>query len=106
MATASFAGRNAGTVANLLEEPIVGHAGSGITNRFAPAGHPGHTRFLAAVPDRKRSALVARLLEGELRRYQERLEGACRAANRDASLAAETEEWQAFDDPLPRVAEP
>ena len=63
-------------------------------------------RFLAAVPDRKRSALVARLLEDELRRYEERLERACRAANRDEVLAAENDEWQAFDDPLPRVAEP
>ena len=63
-------------------------------------------RFLAAVPDRKRSALVARLLEEELQRYEEDLARACRAANRDELLAAETEEWQAFDDPLPRVAQP
>jgi hypothetical protein len=63
-------------------------------------------RFLAAVPDRRRSALVARLLQDELRRYEERLASACRAANRDEALAGETEEWQAFDDPLPRVAEP
>ena len=63
-------------------------------------------RFLAAVPDRRRSALVARLLEEELRRYEERLERACRAANRDAALAEDAGEWQAFDDVLPRVAEP
>jgi hypothetical protein len=63
-------------------------------------------RFLAAVPDRKRSALVARLLEAELQRYERRLAEACRAANGDEALADETAEWQAFDDPLPRVAEP
>lgn len=63
-------------------------------------------RFLAAIPDRKRSALVARLLEEELRRYEQDLERACRAANQDEVLAAETAEWQSFDDTLPRVAEP
>jgi len=63
-------------------------------------------RFLAAIPDRKRSAIVARLLEEELRRHEKQLEQACRAANQDAALATETTEWQAFDDPLPRVAEP
>jgi hypothetical protein len=63
-------------------------------------------RFFAAGPDRKRSALVARLLAAELQRYERRLEEACRAANADEALAVETAEWQTFDDPLPRVAEP
>jgi hypothetical protein len=54
-------------------------------------------RFLAAVPDGQRSALVARLLAAERQRCEQRLEDACRAANSDEALAAETAEWQAFD---------
>ncbi len=56
-------------------------------------------RFLAVVPRRHRSATVARLLEQELSRHEDRLESACLAANADPALAAEVEEWQAFDDP-------
>jgi metal-responsive CopG/Arc/MetJ family transcriptional regulator len=63
-------------------------------------------RFLAAVGNRQRSRLVARLLEEELGRRESDLERACRAANRDSALADETEEWQQIDDPLPKVAEP
>ncbi len=62
-------------------------------------------RFLAAIPDRKRSALVARLLEDELCRHEKELEQACRAANHDRALVTESTEWQAFDDALPKVAE-
>jgi hypothetical protein len=62
-------------------------------------------RFLAAVPGRKRSAVVARLLEDELRRHEQDLERACRAANRDKELASETSEWQGIDEALPRVAD-
>lgn len=61
-------------------------------------------RFLATVPSRQRSSVVARLIEDELRRHEQRLEGACLAANEDASLEAEIDEWQAFDD-RPRVSE-
>jgi hypothetical protein len=62
-------------------------------------------RFMASVPDRKRSALVARLLEDELRKHEKALERACCAANDDSVLTAEIDEWQALDDPLPKVAE-
>jgi len=61
-------------------------------------------RFLAAVPNRQRSAVVARLIEEELARHQRRLEDACLAANADTALEAEIGEWQAFDD-VPRVSE-
>ena len=62
-------------------------------------------RFLAAVPVRQRSALVARLLEAEFKKHERELERACRAANDDAALAADVEGWQACDDPKPRFAE-
>ncbi len=57
-------------------------------------------RFLAAVPSRKRSATVAHLLEQELARREAPLEAACQAANADAALEAEVEEWQGFEDAL------
>jgi hypothetical protein len=63
-------------------------------------------RFLAAVPSRKRSATVARLLTRELALEEKRLEEACMAANRDVALSAEVREWQAFDDNLPERAKP
>jgi hypothetical protein len=47
---------------------------------------------------------VARLIEAELRRHEQRLEAACLAANDDLVLDAEIDEWQAFDD-APRVSE-
>jgi metal-responsive CopG/Arc/MetJ family transcriptional regulator len=55
-------------------------------------------RFLSAVPSRRRSATVARLLEEELARRAKGLEQACLAANADQALNAEILEWQAFDD--------
>ncbi|MDD2455913.1 MAG: hypothetical protein PHG96_10770 [Kiritimatiellae bacterium] len=42
--------------------------------------------------------MVARLLEQALAEREESLAASCRAANRDAALAKETDEWQAFDD--------
>lgn len=57
-------------------------------------------RFLVAIPSRERSATVARLLEQELAQREQVLEAACLAANADTTLAAEIEEWQAFDDEL------
>ena len=61
---------------------------------------PDHlaARFLAAVPSRRRSATVAKLLERELATHESQLERACHAANADTPLAAEIEEWQSFDD--------
>ena len=61
-------------------------------------------RFLATVPSRQRSSVVARLIEDELRRHEQRLERACLAANEDVALEADIDEWQAFDD-APRVSE-
>jgi metal-responsive CopG/Arc/MetJ family transcriptional regulator len=57
-------------------------------------------RFLALIPSRQRSAIVARLLEQELRQREQDLEAACLAANADVALAVEIEEWQEFDDDL------
>lgn len=61
---------------------------------------PDHlaARFLAAMPSRRRSVTVAKLLERELATHESQLERACHAANADAALAAEIEEWQSFDD--------
>jgi hypothetical protein len=55
-------------------------------------------RFQAAVPARQRSRLVARLLEQSLAEHEDALAAVCRQANRDAILAKEIDEWQAFDD--------
>lgn len=55
-------------------------------------------RFQVAVPPRQRSKLVAQLLEQLLAKREDSLASACRAANRDAALAKETDDWQAFDD--------
>ena len=59
---------------------------------------PTAHRFRAAVPPRRRSRLVTRLIEEELAKRDDALAAACRAANSDAALAREVEEWQAFDD--------
>jgi hypothetical protein len=58
-------------------------------------------RFQAAVPPRRRSSTVARLLELELVKRESELAKACEAANADCRLAEEIDEWQAFDDVLP-----
>jgi hypothetical protein len=58
-------------------------------------------RFQAAVPPRRRSSTVARLLEAELVKREGELAKACAAANADCRLAEEIDEWQAFDDALP-----
>lgn len=65
---------------------------------------PLAAKFLALVPNRERSATVARLLERELARRERELEDACRAANADGVLAEEVAEWQSFDDPVPEKA--
>jgi hypothetical protein len=57
-------------------------------------------RFIAAVPSRRRSATIVRLIERDLKSREAALEKACRAANADRKLAAEVEEWQSFDDRL------
>jgi metal-responsive CopG/Arc/MetJ family transcriptional regulator len=58
-------------------------------------------RFQAAVPSRRRSSTVARLLEVELTKRESELAKACAAANADFCLAEEIDAWQAFDDVLP-----
>ena len=57
-------------------------------------------RFQAAVPPRRRSSTVARLLEAELAMRERELEKACAAANADSRLGEEIDDWQAFDDVL------
>jgi hypothetical protein len=53
-------------------------------------------KFVSAIPARRRSSTVARLLRAELRRRE--LTGACLAANRDAKLNREIAEWQSVDE--------
>ena len=55
-------------------------------------------RFQVAVPPRKRSSLVTRLLEQALSAHDDALAAACRAANRDKALEGEVDAWQAFED--------
>ncbi len=61
-------------------------------------------KLLVQVPDRERSATVARLLERELARRERELEEACQAANADSVLAEEVAEWQSFGDAVPEGA--
>jgi hypothetical protein len=49
---------------------------------------------------------AARLLAEELARHERRLADACHAANADAALETEIEEWQAFDDPVSETDRP
>lgn len=61
---------------------------------------PDHVaaRFQAAVPPRQRSRLVTSLLENVIEKREDALVAACRAANKDAALEKEIDEWQSFDD--------
>ena len=63
---------------------------------------PDHlaSRFFALISSRERSATIARLLEQELAQREHALEEACLAANADAALGAEINEWQAFEDDI------
>jgi len=56
------------------------------------------SRFHVAVPPRHRSKLIARLLSETLAKREDSLAAACRAANRDAALVKEVDEWQSYDD--------
>jgi metal-responsive CopG/Arc/MetJ family transcriptional regulator len=56
------------------------------------------SRFLALVPNRERSATIARLLEQELAQRESALEQACLAANANQELANEIEVWQGVND--------
>jgi hypothetical protein len=85
-------------VAELYEEEFILHT-SGMRITVSLPDALGH-RFLASVPSQQRSATLARLVEEELARRAADLEKACLAANADAALEAEIEEWQAFDTPL------
>lgn len=55
-------------------------------------------KFQSVVPPRQRSRVVSALLRRELKRKEDALEAACKAANRDRALQKEIEEWQAFED--------
>lgn len=59
---------------------------------------PVAKRFQSAIPARHRSRLVTRLIEDELKREEDALANACQAANQDAALATEVDEWQSFED--------
>ncbi|MDX8390799.1 MAG: hypothetical protein R8M38_09955 [Mariprofundaceae bacterium] len=57
-------------------------------------------QFQAFVPARKRSRLVTKLIERELKKHEDKLASACHAANKDKYLEREIKEWQEFDDSL------
>lgn len=59
---------------------------------------PVARKLRALVPSRRRSRLVTRLIEEEIRRRENALAEACRAANRDKPLEREIDEWQSFED--------
>jgi len=55
-------------------------------------------RFRSAIPPRKRSGVVVRLIERELAQRDKTLAAACIAANQDEPLQKEIDEWQSFND--------
>ncbi len=57
-------------------------------------------RFQAAIPARRRSRLITRLIEKELASRDNALAAACIAANEDDALEHEIDEWQSFDDEI------
>jgi len=57
-------------------------------------------RFRSAIPPRKRSGVIVRLIERELENRNKALASACVAANKDECLEKEIDEWQSFDDTL------
>jgi metal-responsive CopG/Arc/MetJ family transcriptional regulator len=59
---------------------------------------PVARKFRTAVPARKRSQLVTRLIEAELAREESHLANACLEANADGCLNGEIDEWQAFEE--------
>jgi hypothetical protein len=61
-------------------------------------------KFFSTTSARRRSSTVARLLRSELRRRE--LTAACLAANRDAKLNRDIEDWQSFDEPVIETVEP
>jgi len=60
-------------------------------------------RFAALVPEGKRSAVIATLIESEIFQREQALARACDAANADAELAAIETDFQRLED---TVAEP
>lgn len=60
-------------------------------------------RFAALVPEGKRSAVIAKLIEDEASRRERGLAQACDAANRDANLAALEADFQALEDTVSEV---
>ncbi len=57
-------------------------------------------RFQAAIPARRRSRLITRLIEKELASRDDALAAACIAANEDDALESDIDEWQSFDDEI------
>ncbi len=58
---------------------------------------------LLTVPNHKLSTLVTRLLEQEVSEHDSMLAAACHAANHDRALEREIDQWQSFDNGIPRV---
>lgn len=52
-----------------------------------------YTRMMAAIPQRQRSKVIARLLEGEIKKREQELYLAALAVEQDEELKAEMEEW-------------
>jgi metal-responsive CopG/Arc/MetJ family transcriptional regulator len=57
-------------------------------------------RFYSMVPSRRRSRIIAGLIEKEIKQREALLENACLAANADEMLQRDIEDWQSFEDPL------
>ena len=55
-------------------------------------------QFRSKIPQRKRSHLIARLIEHELEKRNNTLVATCHAANQEEILQKELDEWQSFDD--------
>jgi hypothetical protein len=60
-------------------------------------------KLFSTTPAQGRSSNVARLPRAELRRRE--LTAACLAANRDAKLKRDIEDWQSFDEPVVETVE-
>lgn len=52
-----------------------------------------YTRMAATIPQRQRSAVIAKLLEGEVHRREQELYHAALAVEQDEELNAEMKDW-------------
>lgn len=57
-------------------------------------------KFQSTVPPRRRSRLISKLLNDELKKREKLLEKACISANNDTALNQDIDEWQSFDEEI------